>query len=235
MTTSTPADDLESIGPEPVEPETGEPETGEPEAAASSGTASGGPGGAGARIRAVVPWLLAVLALAVAAYAVWQWQQLAVHERAREDVVAATTRFLTELTTWDASDGMGDTRDALLELGTDNLAADVEALYGASDEMAELREIGARSTSTFEGVYVQRLDADRAETFAVLVQRVTTDLSPDVEVTVRYATVGLVRIDGAWKVDQLDLLVDTLGPDGQPRDTSITIPGQPDEDAEGPP
>ena len=198
----------------------------EPERGDAPGPSMPSPGG---RVVALAPWILAVLALALAGYAIFEWQQLAAQERAREDVVAATARFLTELTTWDASDGMDDTRQALLELGTDNLAADVEQLYGASDEMAALREINAASTSTFEGVYVQRLQGDRAEVFAVVVQRVTTDESSDVEVTVRYAQVGLVQTGGEWKVDQLDLLVDTLGPDGQPRDNSITIPG---DDAE---
>jgi hypothetical protein len=158
--------------------------------------------------RRLVPWILVVLAVAVAVVSTWRWQELAGLERTREDVAAATSRFVTSLTSWDAAEGMAATRDELRTRGTEAFARDVDELFGSTEDLRGLEELGARSEGEVRDVYVQRLDGARAETLAVVVQRVTTSQVTDPEVHLRYAAVTLERVEGGWLVDDLELLVD---------------------------
>jgi hypothetical protein len=158
--------------------------------------------------RRLVPWIVVVLAVAVALVSTWRWQELAGLERTRGDVAAATSGFVTTLTSWDATAGMTTTRDELQERGTETFARDVDDLFGSTEDLRGLEELGARSEGEVRDVYVQRLDGDRAETLAVVVQRVTTSEVTDPEVHLRYAAVTLERIDGRWLVDDLELLID---------------------------
>lgn len=161
------------------------------------------------RLRTLLPWVLVVLAVAVAVASTWRWQQLAAVERSREDVAAATSRFVTTLTTWDASAGMTETRDELRERGTEGFARDVDELFGTTEDLRGLADLGATSSGEVRDVYVQSLGGDRAEALAVVVQQVTTDTVEIPEVHLRYASVVLRHLDGRWLVDDLELLIDT--------------------------
>jgi hypothetical protein len=183
-----------------------------------------------------LPWLLVVLAIALAVLSTWRWQQLAADERAREDVSAATSSFVTTLTTWDASGGMQTVRDELRDGGTETFAQDVDELFGSTEDLRGLAELGARSEGTVEDVFVQRIAGDVAETLAVVVQRVSTDASEFPEVHRRFASLVLQRVDGRWLVEDLELLVDTAPASGAPAAPSGEAEPDPeagtDEDAE---
>jgi hypothetical protein len=185
------------------------PEPQAPESEAAAGAETALPRAARRWPRTVLPWVLVVLAVAVAVVSTWRWQELAVLERTREDVAAVTSRFVTTLTTWDASAGMGETREALRSGGTELFASDVDQLFGSTEDLRGLAELAARSEGEVREVYVQSLQEDRAETLAVVLQQVTTDAVEDPEVHLRYASVDLQLVDGQWLVDQLELLVDT--------------------------
>lgn len=167
---------------------------------------------------AVLPWILVVLAVAVAAVATWRWQELAGEERQRAAVRAAAADFAIALTNWDSADGMTDTRDELRDSGTDAFAQDVEELFGGTEDMAAISDLGARSEGHVDGVYVQWVGADpdlaeeetadlppRAEVLAVITQRITTDAGQ--ETTDRYARI-LLEDAGDWLVHEVELLVD---------------------------
>jgi hypothetical protein len=188
-----------------------------------------------------LPWVLVVLAVALAAFSTWRWQELAGTERAREDVSAASSAFVTTLTTWDASAGMQTVRDELRDGGTETFARDVDELFGSTEDLRGLAELGATSEGTVEDVFVQRLSGDVAETLVVVVQRVSTQASDFPEVHRRFASLVLQHTDGRWLVEDLELLVDTAPASGAPAapaeeaEDAGQEPGTDDqtEDAEG--
>ena len=139
-------------------------------------------------------------------------------ERAAAEEAAG--RFALALTTWDASDGgMAQTREELRDASTDGFDSEVEQLFGGTDDLAELEEIGARSTAEVEQLLVEQVDGDQAEVLAVLTQRVTTEITEGEETSLRYARMGLLREDGEWQVDRVELLVDLL------QETAERLPG----------
>jgi hypothetical protein len=196
--TGTDVGDADGLTPEADDPTGTTPQPRDAEATPRSRTS----------VRQLLPWILVVLAVAVAVVSTWRWQEVAGLERTREDVAAATSGFVTTLTSWDAAAGMTATRDELRSRGTEDFARDVDELFGSTEDLRGLEELGARSEGEVRDVYVQRLDGDRAQTLAVVVQRVTTTEVTDPEVHLRYAAVTLERIDGGWLVEDVELLVD---------------------------
>ncbi|MEX2627751.1 MAG: hypothetical protein WD225_12765, partial [Ilumatobacteraceae bacterium] len=94
------------------------------------------PARTGLRASVVLPWILVVLAVALAVVATWRWQELAGEQRQRDAVTAAAGDFALALTNWDAADGMGDTREALRVGGTEAFAQDVDDLFGGTEDLA---------------------------------------------------------------------------------------------------
>jgi hypothetical protein len=181
-------------------------------------TADGGDAVAPAATRRRPPsraaWVVATVAILVAivatVVAVVLWQQQRGTAAAIDQVETSAGSFALALTTWDASDGMADTREQLREAGTETFAGDVDQLFGGTDDLATLEEIGARSEGEVQDVLVQRVEGDEAEALAVVVQRVTTDITDGEEVSLRYARLGLLRDGGTWRIDSVDLIVDAL-------------------------
>lgn len=161
-----------------------------------------------------LPWIVATVAVLVALATIVVAAVLITEARGadaeRDAVEQAAGRFTLELTTWDASDGMGDTRESLREAGTETFAADVDQLFGGTDDLATLEELGARSEGEVRDVLVQSLEGDEAEALGVVVQRVTTEATEGEEVSMRYALLTMQRDGGAWRVDAVELVVDAL-------------------------
>jgi hypothetical protein len=167
--------------------------------------------GGSARLRRVLraaPWVLVVLALAVAVTSTVQWQRLAAAEAERDEVEATAGSFMLALTTWDASQGMAATREQLREAGTERFAGEVDELFGTTEDLAGLEDIGARSEGEVRRSFVQEIDDDRATALIVVSQRLTADVLDGEEASVRYAELDLVRTGGRWLVDDVELLVD---------------------------
>jgi hypothetical protein len=177
------------------------------------------------RLEVAIPWIVATIATAVAITLLLQLRSQPTEQVAAVEETAG--RFALELTNWDATDGMGDTRDQLRAAGTDTFAADVDELFGGTDDLAELEEIGARSEGEVEDVLVESLDGDRAVALAVVVQRVSTELADGDEVSLRYARVDLAGDGGEWRVDGVELVVDEL------QDGGGSTPAPTGDDTEG--
>ncbi|MEX0836140.1 MAG: hypothetical protein WD010_08620 [Nitriliruptor sp.] len=189
-----------------------------------------------ARRGSMLPWIIAAIAT-LAAIAAVVWAVLTIQEAdARtaelERIETAAGSFALELTTWDASDGMADTRESLRAAGTETFATDVDQLFGGTDDLATLEEIGARSRGEVEDVLVQSLDGDQAVALAVVVQEVTTDITEGTEVSLRYARLGLVDDGGEWRIDSVELVVDALQETADrtdvvpPSDAGATVDGE---------
>jgi hypothetical protein len=202
-----------------------------PEAPDPAGPDDHDPGGAAAVVPADrgprLPWIVAGVAVVVALVAVVVAFLLVNDAQRPEADLAAVERtageFALALTTWDASEGMGGTREQLRGFGTETFAADVDDLFGGTDDLATLAEIGARSDGEVRDVLVQRIDGDEAVALVVVVQRVTTEITEGEEVSLRYAELRFVR-DGDWRVDQVDLVVDALQETAQ-RSDETDLPG----------
>lgn len=162
------------------------------------------------------PWVLLVLALAVAVTSTIRWQQLAAEQAVREEVDAAAGSFVLTLTTWDASEGMAATREELRQAGTERFAGEVDELFGTTEDLAGLEDIGARSEGEVRRSFVQEVDDDRATALVVVDQRITADVLDGEETSVRYAELDLVRTSGDWLVDEVELLVDVATRDAAP-------------------
>lgn len=178
------------------------------------------------RVRRAAPWVLLVLALAVAVTSTIQWRQLATEQAVREEVDAVAGSFMLTLTTWDASEGMAATREELREAGTERFAGEVEELFGTTEDLAGLEDIGARSEGEVRRSFVQEVDGDRATALVVVDQRITADVLEGEEASVRYAELDLVRTSGDWLVDEVELLVDVAT-----RDAAPVVPGTELEEA----
>lgn len=150
----------------------------------------------------VVPWVVAALAIGVAAFATIEWQDLQAAEDARTEVAVAATNFLTELTNWEHG-GLDDTVASLRELGTGRFLTQVDELFGGP--VATDLEV-ARATSEGEvvAVAVQSVGDDRAEVFGVVRQHLASTATDGTETTHHLATLLLERVDGVWRVEHLE-------------------------------
>lgn len=125
-----------------------------------------------------------------------------------EDVVRAVgTRFVRALMTWDARDGLADTRAELAALGTGEFLTEIDELFGG-DLGQELTDVDAYSTGDIQDLFVQRIDGDTALLLAVAKQTVWTNLSDEPDVTVRSARIQMARAGDSWKVENVQLLAD---------------------------
>lgn len=185
----------------------------------------------------LLPWVLLVLALAAAAVSTWQLQELRAEEGVREDVERAAGTFMLTLTTWDGTQGMGETREELRAAGTDRFAGEVDELFGTTEDLAGLAEIGASSEGDIRRTYVQEVDGDQATALVIVAQRISSDLTEEVDASVRYAEVQLLERDGEWRIDEVELLIDAVQQEGEqtvsPEGEADTEPDvQPDADPE---
>lgn len=175
-----------------------------------------------------LPWLIAGISALVAIIAVVTALVLVADARGdagrAAEVEQAAGEFALTLTNWDASDGMGDTREALRAAGTEAFAADVDDLFGGTDDLATLAELGARSSGEVRDLLVQRVDGDEAVALAVIVQRVTTSVTEGEEVSLRYAELTLVPDGGEWRVERVELVVDALQ-ESATRTDATELPG----------
>lgn len=157
----------------------------------------------------VLPWLIAAVAVLVAIATTSQWLQLRAEDQARQEVLRAAEEFVVALTTWDASDGLEDTREELRAAGTGAFLAEVDELFGGSLG-EELEEVEAVSTGDVQDVFVQRIQEGEAIALGVVVQELSTNLSDDPERTVRSARMTLTREDDRWLVSSVQLLADDV-------------------------
>lgn len=168
-----------------------------------------------------LPWVVAVLAAVVALVSTVQWLSLADREATRDEVETAAATFVIELTNWDATDGLADTREALEAAGTQAFRSEVDELFGG-ELGTELETVGAVSRGEIQDIFLQRIEEEPASgeetgtdeplptavVFAVVQQTVASELSDVPDVIQRAARIVLHRIDGAWKVADVELIQD---------------------------
>jgi hypothetical protein len=180
----------------------------------------------------LLPWILLALAIAATVALAVQVQELRSEDAVREDVERVAGTFMLTLTTWDGTQDMSETREELRAAGTERFAGEVDELFGTTEDLAGLAEIGARSEGDVRRSFVQEIDGDQASALIVVVQRLSSDLTDEDEVAVRYAEIELLDRGGEWRVDDVELLVDVSQQEATGTVTPDEGPTESDEDEE---
>lgn len=177
-----------------------------PDAGAFRGTATAPPPGPRPTrwLAIVVPWVIAVLALAATGFSTWQWQQLAAQEGRADSARAAALTFVEDLTNWDAADGLDDEITALREQGTGPFLDEINAVFGGDQLTRQLQEAEVSATSEVEEAFVQDLGNGTAEIFVVVsVTYQTPEAGDDPQPVVFPAQVVLEERGDGWLVRQV--------------------------------
>lgn len=186
------------------------PTTGDADAAGDAGDRAGRRGG-WRRWREPVAWALLVAALALAAVSTVQWQRLEGIEQDRAAAREAATEFMTTLTTWDATQGMGGVRESLRDASTERFADEIDQLFGSTEDLAGLSALSARSEGEILRAHLQSVEGDDAVALVVAEQRLVAEEAAREQASTRYAELDLERADGAWLIDDVELLIDSDG------------------------
>lgn len=121
----------------------------------------------------------------------------------RAQVRGAAITFITELTTWDATEGLDDTIAELRALGTGEFLDQIEEVL--SDEARATAEaVGARSRGEIIEVLVSEIDGDQASAIVIVNQTLTVDGEAADQEQVSRMEFRLV--DGKWLVERSELL-----------------------------
>lgn len=156
-------------------------------------------------VAVLTPWILVVALAAV--IGVWllpsylEYRDVQQREAAVEQ---ATIELMRQLTNWDATDGLEDTRDALAEIATGDFRDQIDELF-AGPVAADLEASGATSSGEIEQVYVQDITDARAETFAVVTQTISTSDPESTTEIDRRASIALRYEDGQWKASVVEI------------------------------
>lgn len=158
-------------------------------------------------VAVLVPWVLVAVLAGVTAVALLQWQTLRSADADTAQARAAAIEVVRLLTEWDASDGLEDTRQELQALAADDFAGQIDELFGA-EEVQQLVEAGVRSEGEIGDVFVQSLEGDNAEVFAVVTQTTTTARVDFPTSVIQRAAITLERQDGRWLAVSVELTSD---------------------------
>lgn len=154
----------------------------------------------------VLPWVLAVLALAAAVWSTLQWQQLAGRQAQVDSARSAAVAFATDLTNWDASDGLDDEIDVLRNQGTGPFLDEVATQFGGGQLTQELAAAEMSATGRVEEAFVQEIEGNIAEVFTVVtVQYRSAVLEQDSGDVSMPAVVVLERVEDRWLVREVTL------------------------------
>lgn len=153
--------------------------------------------------RVILPWFLFTLAAAAALVFALAWLS-GVNENDRiEDVERATQRFVTALTNFSADTIEADVQE-IRSFAVGNFEQEVDTFFGP-DAIDAITQAEATSEGEIQAIFVQDIDEDAASVFVVVSETVTNSLLEEPQTDVLRLEVGLVRTEGDWKVDRVDV------------------------------
>lgn len=183
-----------------------------PEGAAGAGPIAPASG------RAWLPWSLVGLLAATTLVFLGLWASAGEGEAG--DVRAAAVAFMSELTTWDASEGLEGTTEALRSMGTGSFLDEVDEVLG-SDVRATAEALGAVSAGEVTEVVLDP-DPDRAAWTAIVFVEQSLTVAGITQAQEQIARLVLVQVEGEWRVEVLELL-------NAPTPLDATAPGGGDQ------
>lgn len=156
----------------------------------------------------VLAWTVAVLALAVAAFAGVQWADLYAADKERGEVRQAATRAALRLTTFEGAE-IEDWYADVLTTATGEYADQLRQVFDQATR-DQLREIEAVSRGEVENLFIQDVDGTQARAFALVTQTYTNTSTADpVEDHLRM-DITLQKVEDRWLASE----VAVLGPSG---------------------
>lgn len=158
-------------------------------------------------VAVLVPWVLAVVFAGIAAVALVQWQSYRTAQAAEQEAKTAAIEVVRLLTDWDATDGLEDTRAALQAVAGGDFADQIDELFGA-EEVQQLVDAQVSSEGEIGDLFVQSIEGDIAEVFAVVTQTTTTETVELPTTVVQRAAITLERQDGRWIAVAVELTSD---------------------------
>jgi len=152
----------------------------------------------------ILPWTLAIVAVAIATFSALQWRALADQQAQVDQARAAAVAFVTDLTNWDAGDGLDPVLASLREQGTGPFLDEINEVFFGGDLGRELEDLEVAANGNIREAFVQSLANDRATVFVVVD---VTYSSPQQREPARPMTfpaeVVLDRVDDRWLVRQV--------------------------------
>jgi Mce-associated membrane protein len=157
--------------------------------------------------RAMLGWVVAAVAVVVAAVFAFLWAGLQNEATDREQVRRAAERLVLQVTTFNGAE-IEQWVAALQERSTGAYAQQVNELFdqGLRDE---LRAREAVSVGELQRLFVQQLEGDEAEVFAVVRQTIANNaLDNPVQDELRM-DITMRRVDGRWLASRVAVLAPT--------------------------
>lgn len=150
----------------------------------------------------LLPWLVAVLALAAAVYSTLQWRSLAAYQDQVATARTAAVGFVDDLANWDASDGLDDEIETLRAQGSGPFLDEIDLVFGGDDLAGQLEADGVAASGDVEEAFVQDVEDGRAEVFTVVsVTYTSPEISSPPEPVTFPTSLELERgDDGQWMI-----------------------------------
>jgi hypothetical protein len=154
-------------------------------------------------LRAVVPWVVALLAGAAAVTFFLLWRGLEAEAASRDEVTAVARDFVTTLTNFSHETIESDVEE-IRSFAVGEFAEEADTFFGA-DGVAAIREAQATSEGRIESLFVQALDSDEASVFAVVTETIANALTDEPQTDVLRLEVGMIETDDGWKVNRVEV------------------------------
>jgi Mce-associated membrane protein len=159
----------------------------------------------GIRVRELVLLVVAVLAIAGMVFFGLRWKELHDEDVKRQDVEEAAGQFLNALFEWDGATIDADF-DRIMDFATGQFADEAEATFADDATRQQLREKQAASRAEELDIFVRSIDGDQARVFAVVDVTAVNEDFPDRRADTVRVEIGMTKVDGQWKVDDVNLL-----------------------------
>lgn len=160
----------------------------------------------------LLPWGLCALTTIAAVVFALLWLQLRAQEQERSEVKGVAHEFSMALTNFSADTIEADAQ-RIKSYAVGGFAEEADQAFG-DDQIAAIKEARGRTEGEVDSVFVESIDEDSAEVFAVVTQTVTNTSLPEERTEVVRMELGMVKTTSGWKVDRVDVLQSPTSPLG---------------------
>jgi Mce-associated membrane protein len=155
-------------------------------------------------VRRWLPWLVAGVALAIAAVFAYLWWQHKSEDNARREIEEIATEFTHALTDFSAETIESDVRE-IKSFAVGSFSDEVDTFFG-DETVAAVKEAEATSDGDIEGLYVQRIGEASASVFVLVSETVTNASLTEPQTDTLRIEVDLIETTQGWKVESVQIL-----------------------------
>jgi hypothetical protein len=156
------------------------------------------------RFLRLLPWAVAVLAVAAAVTFAVLWMGARGADRQQDEVVGSARDFLQALTNFSARNIDQDVEE-IGSFAVGRFAEEVESTFSEQRTRA-IRESEAVSTGRLQSVFVQALEDSAASVFAVVRQTIVNRTLPAPRVDVLRVELEMIETADGWRVSSVQIL-----------------------------